>query len=84
MVLFQDKLAKVVSMTDSGVWALTPDRPSRSVLSHHSPSLDHMTPLRREVLQGVLADHLGTYDELLSTELVEVSTIDGSFTQTEA
>ena len=61
-VLFQGKLAKVLSMTDGGVWALTLDRPSSSGLSHHRPSLDHMTPLRRELLQDVLGDHLGTYD----------------------
>ena len=43
-----------------------------------------MTPLRRESSQNVLGDHLGTHDELSSTEYVKVPTIDGSFTHIEA
>ena len=41
-------------------------------------------PLRRELLQDVLDDHLGTYDEPFSTELAEVPTIDSSLTHIEA
>ena len=43
--LFQDKMVKVLSTTDGGVWALTPHRSNLTGLSHHRPSLDRMTPL---------------------------------------
>ena len=80
-VPFQDEMVKVISTTVGGVWALTPDRPNLTGLSHHRPSLDRMTPLRRELLQEIIGDHLGTYDEMLSNEMVEVPAIDGSFSR---
>lgn len=43
-----------------------------------------MTPLRRELMQAIVGDRLGTYEELLSNEMVEVPTLDGSFIQTQA
>lgn len=69
-VLFQDKVSKVLSTTDGGIWALTPDDPAISGLSHLRPVLDRRTPLRREWLQEFIGDHLGTHDELTSTEVV--------------
>ena len=83
-VLFQDKVSKVLSTTDGGIWALTPDDPAISGLSHLRPVLDRRTPLRREWLQEFIGDHLGTHDELTSTEVVEGPAIDGSFAQIRA
>ena len=83
-VLFQDKVSKVLSTTDGGSWALTPDRATPSGLSHRRPELDSMTPLRRELLQEFIGDHLGTHDELTSTEIVEVPAIDGSFARVQS
>ena len=54
-VLFQDKVSRVLSNADGGVWALTPDRPAASSLSYlrpeDRPEVDNVTPLRRELLQ---------------------------------
>ena len=69
-VLFQDKVAEVLSPTDGGTWALTPDRPAVSGFFHLRSMLDRMAPLRRELLQEFIVDHLGTHDELTSTEVV--------------
>ena len=57
---------------DGGIWVLTPDRSSNAGLSHLRPELDRMSSLRRDLLQEIIGDHLGTHDGLTSTELVEV------------
>ena len=83
-VLFQDKVSRVLSNTDGGVWALTPDRPAASGRSYLRPELDSMTPLRRELLQELIGEDLGTHIELTSSGIVEVPTLDGSFAQIRA
>ncbi|CAN0533755.1 unnamed protein product, partial [Laminaria digitata] len=81
-VLFQDKLSKMLSTSDGGIWTLTVDRLVGS--SYLRPAFDRMSPLRRELLQEFVGDTLATYDELMSTELVEVPSIDGSFSRVPA
>lgn len=83
-VLFQDKIAKVFSTTDGGIWALIQDRPSISGLSHFLPELDRLTPLQWELLQELTRDNVGTHDGLTSTETVEVPAIDGSLARIRA
>ena len=83
-VLFQDKVSRVLSNADGGVWALTPDRPAASGLSYLRPEVDNMTPLRRELLQELIGEDLGTHIELTSSGIVEVPTLDGSFAQIRA
>ena len=43
-----------------------------------------MTPLRRELLQELIGEDLGTHIELTSSGIVEVPTLDGSFAQIRA
>ena len=83
-VLFQDKVSKVLSTTDGGAWALTADSFDAAGSVHYRPPLDKMTPLRRELLQDMIGDHLATYDEMSSGDPVEVPGIDGSFSQVPA
>ena len=80
-VLFQDKVASVLSNANGGVWALTPDRRTVSGPSLLRPELDSMTALRRELPQELIGEDLCTYIELTSSGIVEVPTIDGSFAQ---
>ncbi|MEP5731799.1 MAG: hypothetical protein ABJL67_20765, partial [Sulfitobacter sp.] len=49
-VLFQDNLEKVPRTTNGEVWALTPDRPFNSGLTHHRRGLEHMKLLGRKLL----------------------------------
>ena len=87
-VLFQDKVSRVLSNADGGVWALTPGCPAASGLSYlrpeDRPEVDNVTPLRRELLQELIGEDLGTHIELTSSGIVEVPTLDGSFAQIRA
>lgn len=83
-VLFQDKVSKVLSATDGGIRALTPDRSVALALSHLHRELDRIAQLRSELPQEYMGNHLGTHDELTATKIVELPEIDGSLAQVPA
>ena len=69
---------------DGGVWTLTSDRPAASGLSYPRPEVDNMTLLRRELLQELIGEDLGTHIEVTSSGIVDVPTLDGPFAQIRA
>ena len=78
-VLFQDKVSKVLGATDGSKLSLPVDTQNQTGTSHRRPTLDRMSPLRREFLQDSFSDSLCTYDELTSHGSVSVPQVDGTF-----
>ncbi|CAM9599048.1 unnamed protein product, partial [Sphacelaria rigidula] len=62
---------------DQGIWALPNDTNTQTGV--YRPLPDGMSSSRIELLSELLADYLGTHDELQSGRAVEVPTIHGSF-----
>ena len=75
--MFADKLTKTLRNMEQGIWALPADVFTSA--GDYRPVPGAMTPSRKELLSELIADHLGTHDELQSGRTVEVPFITGSF-----